>query len=178
MNSKTILGALAALFFVAMIASPAKATDRPDIVAGLGTFPLMTDKISGDVTLGIIYDPTLMSSKSDAENIKKIVDAGIDLPGGGKLSALLVSVEELGKLSRVRAAFITPGLESHFADIALATSAASVLTMTTDVACVKAGTCIIGVATKPGVTIYFNKTAADAAKIEFSQAFAMLVRQL
>jgi len=173
-----------ALFYIAralvlgmMVSSPAFATERLDIVSGLNTLPLLINKITGDTTMAIVYDPASTSSKSDADGIKKMVDAGITMPSGGKLSAILVSVNELGKLSRARIAFLTPGLSKYFTGINTATSAASILTISTDIGCVRAAKCIIGVSTKPSLTIYYSKTAADNAKIEFSQAFSMLVKQ-
>ena len=159
----------------------ALATDSLDITSGLNTLPLLVDKITGDTTIGIAYNPLSSTSASDAHNIKAMIDAGektgIKLPGRGKLSAILVSVNELGKLSRARIAFLTPGLEAYFANINTATSAASILTITTDIDCVRAAKCIIGIETKPNLTIYYSKSAADSAKIEFSQSFSMLVKQ-
>jgi len=127
--------------------------------------------------MAIVYDPANAVSRTDAESIKKIVDSGIKIQGGGKLDAILVSVSELGKLSRAKIAFLTPGLSAHYTAINRATSAASIITITTDIECVRVAKCIIGVSTQPNLTIYYSKEAADNAKIEFSQAFSMLVKQ-
>ncbi|MDP9127182.1 MAG: hypothetical protein M3N08_02825 [Pseudomonadota bacterium] len=178
MSRRIFLTVAGAIALAGLNPLPCLATERQDIVAGLDTLPMMVDKISGDVTMAIIFDAAIPASKADADNVKAIVDAGINVPGGGKLSALLVNVNDLAKLSRVRLAFMTTGLAPHFADINLVTSAASVLTVSTDISCVTAGACIIGISNSPKLAIYFNKAAADAAKIEFSQGFAMLVRQL
>lgn len=50
--------------------------------------------------------------------------------------------------------------------------------MSTDLGCVKANKCILGLVSKPSVDIYYSKSAADAAKITFSPAFTMLVKQI
>jgi hypothetical protein len=170
-------GAAATLLLGLALAMPAVATERLDIQVGTKALPLLTNKMSGDVPMAVVYDPANAESKTDAEGIKKVVDDGIDVPGGIKLSAMLVGVGELSKLSTAKIAFLTPGLSAHFDAIGAAAAGAGVLTISTDVDCVKAGKCIIGVVTKPSVTIYFSKAASEAAKISFSQAFIMLVKQ-
>jgi hypothetical protein len=171
------LGAMAALFLGVALADPAAATEPLDIQVGLKALPLLTTKITGEATMAVVYDPANAASKADAEGIKKTVDGGIDVPGGVKLSAMLVGVGELSKLSTAKIAFLTAGLASQFDAIGAAAAAAGVLTISTDVDCVKAGKCILGIVTKPSVTIYYSKPASEAAKISFSQAFTMLVKQ-
>jgi hypothetical protein len=168
---------LLALVLCIFIAPVCMATEQSDITAALKALPLLTNKMTGDVATAILYDPSNSASEADAKNIKKIIDAGMQAPGGNKLSAILVSVHELGKLSRAKIAFLTPGLGSYLDDISTATSAASILTFSTDIDCVRAGKCIIGITTSPSLTIYYSKPAAEAAKIEFSQNFSMLVKQ-
>jgi len=169
-------GAATLLLWFAL-ASPAAATERLDIQVGTKALPLLTNKMSGDVPMAVVYDPANADSKTDAEGIKKNVDDGIDAPGGIKLSAMLVGVGELSKLSTAKIAFLTPGLSAHFDAIGAAAAGAGVLTISTDIECVKAGKCILGVATKPSVTMYYSKAASEAAKITFSQAFTLLVKQ-
>ncbi len=169
---------LFSLTFAVALPNVASATERADIVAGLNALPLLTSKLTGDITMAVIYDPADAVSSAEATGIKAIVDAGMPVPGGGKLSAILVGVGELSKLARAQIAFVTKGLTQYYADISTATSAASILTITTDIDCVSAAKCILGVATKPGITIYFSKTASDSAKIEFMQEFIMLAKQL
>ncbi len=155
----------------------ARATELADVNAGLNTLSQLMNKITGDTIMAVVYDPANATSVADAQEIKKIVAGGIRMPDGSKLSAQLVGINELGKLSRARIAFLTPGLQADFTDIGTATSAASILTISTDIECVRAGKCIIGVEAKPVLTIYYSKQAADNAKIEFTQAFSMLVKQ-
>jgi hypothetical protein len=168
---------LTLLYILIIIPLCACATEKIDILSGLNTLPLLINKINGDTTIAIVFDSTDSPSRADAFRIKAMIDAGMQVPGGGRLSAMMVSVNDLGKLSRAQIAFITPGLEAHFTDISTATSAASILTITTDIECVRAAKCIVGISTKPSLTIYYSKPAADSAKIEFSQAFSMLVKQ-
>jgi hypothetical protein len=176
MKRTRFVSAVCALLLIGAFSHPSSATEQKDIVVGLKALPLLTNKITGDAAMAVIYDPANAASKSDAEGIKKIVDGGVDVPGGGKLSATLVGVGELSKMSGYKIAFVTPGLSSHYG--AIGSSSSGVLTITADVDCVKAAKCIVGVVTSPDVAIYYSKPAADAAKIDFSSAFAMLVKQL
>lgn len=176
MKKVCLIGALCVLALGVALSGPASATEQKDVVVGLKALPMLTNKITGDAAMAVVYDPGNAASKSDADGIKKIVDAGVDVPGGGKVSATLVGVGELSKLSGYKIAFITPGLSAHYG--AIASSSSGVLTITTDIDCVKAGKCTIGVVTSPDVTIYYSKAAGDAAKVDFSAAFAMLVKQL
>lgn len=176
MKKAFTLWAICACALGVLFSTPSFATEQKDIIVGLKALPLLINKIPGDANMAVVYDPANAASKTDADNIKKIVDAGLDIPGGGKLSATLVGVGELSKLSSSKIAFITPGLSSQYG--AIAAAATGVLTITADIPCVKAGKCIIGVVTSPDVTIYYSKAAADAAKIDFSSAFTMLVKQL
>ena len=164
MNFLTSFMAVCTLVLGVSFSAPAQAVEKSDIEAGLRTLPLLLNKITGDTTIAIVYDPADAASVADAEKIEKIVHDGMTIPGGGKLSAMRVSVSELAKLSRVKVAFLTTGLGPHFTSINTATSAASILTISTDLDCVRAAKCIIGVATQPGVSIYYSKAAADSAK--------------
>src|SRR5262249_25135340 len=118
-------------------------------------------------------------SKADADAIKAAIDGGIEAPGGGKLTATQVGIGETAKLSGAKIAFIARGVPvSAFDAINNAAAANGVLTMTTDLDCVRANKCILGIVSKPSIEIYYSKAASDAAKIGFSQAFAMLVKQV
>ena len=50
--------------------------------------------------------------------------------------------------------------------------------MTSDLDCVKANRCILGIVSRPNVEIYLSKSAAEAAKVGFSQAFIMIAERV
>ena len=181
LNRATLLRLLTlawlALALAVFCPAPVQAVERADIEAGLKTLPLLMTRMTGDLTMAVVYDSANPVSKAEGEKVKSLIDAGIQLPGGGKLTALPITTAEIGKLSRAKLAYLTSGLGAQLNDVAAATAAASILTLTMDIDCVRVAHCIIGVETKPSVTIYFSKTAADDAKIEFVQAFNMVVKQ-
>ncbi len=152
------------------------ATDALDLSVELKTLPLLTNKITGQAVVAIIYNPALSESKTEAESLKATIDAGVEAPGGVKLTAILVSTDNLSKLSEAKIGIVTAGGCTDAVSAAAATY--GVLTMSSDLECVKANRCIIGVVSRPSVEIYLSKSAADAAKIGFSQAFIMIVKQV
>lgn len=75
------------------------ATDQADLAVGMKTLPLLTNKITGSATVAVVFDPANAASKSEADAIKAIIEGGLQVSGDVKLSASLVSVGDLGKLS-------------------------------------------------------------------------------
>lgn len=110
--------------------------------------------------------------------MKAIVDNHFEISGDIKLLAVLVPTNDLNKLAGSRVALLTGGLSKYYEDINKIATSNSILTMSTDLACVRAGKCIIGIISKPMVEIYYSKSAAEAAKISFSQVFSLLVKQI
>lgn len=171
----------ALLGLLLLLATPVLAfaeTDKSDLSVGMKTLPLLTDKITGNASLAIIYDPSNPASQREAGNVKAILDSGFEAPGDLKLRGVLVPVGDLGKLSGSRVAILTGGLRGYYDAISRAASSRSILTMSTDMACVQAGKCVLGIASKPHVEIYYSKEAADNAKISFGQVFTLLVKQI
>lgn len=164
-----------------MAATPAfaHATDSTDIMVGLKTLPVLATKISGAATLAVVYDPALPDSKSDADAIKAAVDGLTEAPGGVKLQAILVGTNALSQLAGAKIAFLAKGVPpAAFDPVSNAANSGSILTISTDLACVKANKCILGVVSKPSVEIYFSKAASESAKVGFVPAFSMLAKQI
>lgn len=177
MNQLRSIIVLAALCFIVLLSPDvAYATDELDLSVGLKTLPLLINKISGATKLAIIFDPKIPDSKAEADQIKAVIDGGLEAPGGVQLSALLVSTENLSKLNNIKIGIVTKGACTDA--VSAAASANSVLTMTSDLDCVRANRCILGVVSRPSVEIYFSKSAADAAKVEFSLSFIMVVKRV
>jgi len=163
---------------LSVVSFSAQATDQKDLTIGLKTFPLLENKIVGNAVAAIIYDPANPSSKADAEAIRAVIDAGLMAPGGVTITAVMVPVSELSKLSTAKLAFVASGTKGSFDAIGVAAAAAGILTISADLDCVRANKCVLGVVSSPSVEIYYSKHAGDAAKVSFSQAFTMLVKEI
>ncbi len=169
------------LFFLSSLVAPMPVeamTDEADLLVGLKVLPLLTEKMTGTVMFAIIFDPDNASSKQEAESIKNILDGNFETPGNVKLSPFLVPVNNLDLAVGSKIAFITAGLSKYYDGIGRAAGNGKILTMSTDLACVEANKCVIGIISKPNVEIYYSKSAAEAASIGFSQVFSLLVKQI
>ena len=175
-HSATLMAAVVAVT-VSFSAMSAHATEQKDLAVGLKTLPLLTNKLSGTAVAAVVFDPANPASKSDADAIKAALDGGMKA-GDVAISGVLVPVSDLSKLASAKIAFVAQGTSSSFDKIASAASSNGVLTISTDLDCVKGGKCVLGVVSSPSVEIYYNKAAGDAAKVTFSPAFTMLVKQI
>jgi hypothetical protein len=177
LKSRLAIAALCVgLAAVSLPVHQAHATDQTDLTVGLKTLPLLNNKITGTAVAAVVFDPANAESKADADAIKAVIDGGLEAPGGVKLTSLMVPVSEIAKISGAKIAFVTKAACTDATSAAAASG--GVLTISTDIDCVKAGKSILGVVSKPSVEIYYSKAAGDAAKVGFSQAFSMLAKQV
>lgn len=179
MRIMRILGATSILLFSLLATHPVWATNQLDLSVALKTLPLLTNKIASPAVVAIIYNPASPESKVDAEAIKSIIDSGLEAPGNIKLTARMTSTSELSGLSGAKIAFLAHGLSlADYSVVSTAASSVGVLTICTDIECVKTNKCVLGVVSKPQVEVYYSPTAAEAAKISFASAFTMLAKQV
>ena len=80
-------------------------------------------------------------------------------------------------VSGVDAALFVGGAAGDAGAVQAATSA-GVMTVSTDMTCVQAGNCVMGVQSEPAVRIVVNSAAASSASVSFSTAFAMMVEEI
>lgn len=162
-----------------LMVQPAFATDVLDISTALKTLLLMNDKPSGAIVVAVVFDPAAPASKADAAAIKNNIDNGAGVPSGLNITAKLVETSALGNLSGAKVALLASDLPAgSFSAVSAAANALGVLTVSTDLACVKSGKCVLGIVSKPRVEILYNAAAADAAHISFANTFLMLVEHI
>jgi hypothetical protein len=147
-----------------------------DLRVGLKTLRLLNNKPSGPLAMLVVFDPDNAASKQEAQSIVKDVGEGFRASADVTVTAVALPVAELGKHEGARLVFVTAGLDRFWAD--MQRHAGGMLTLTTDLACVKANRCIVGIVSQPSVDIYFSRAAAEAQKIAFSDAFAMLAKNV
>ncbi len=154
------------------------ATDKADLLVSMKILPLLAKKITGPTSFAIIYNPADTGSSEEAKGIKAILEGNFETPGNIKLISVLVPVNNLGLIADSRMAILTSGLKDYYEEISKISIGKNILTMSTDLACVRAGKCVIGIVSKPMVDIYYSKAAADTANIVFSQIFTLLAKQM
>lgn len=161
-----------------IFALPAIAADKADLLVGMKILPLLAEKVTGPTTFAVIFDPANISSRHDAEGVKALLNGNFATPGDVKLIPVLVPVNNLVLLADSKIALLADGLSNYYEEIGRVAASKGILTMSTDLACVKADKCVIGIVSKPDVDIYYSKAAMDASHIVFSQIFTLLAKQI
>lgn len=131
----------------------------------------------GIVPVAIVYQPGNSNSEAEASDMERRLGNGMRI-GRASLRMRRVSVSNLGQLGGVKAAFLTSGLRAHQDDVAEASSAQSILTITSDTDCVTAGRCVVGITSASRTQIIVSKAAARRSGIRFGSAFLMLVKEV
>lgn len=130
---------------------------------------------SGTIPAAIVYEPGNPVSEAEAASIER---AGPLVAGKGTLHVRRVPANALGQLAGVRVAFVTSGLREQEGQIGAAAARLSILTITSDLACVQAAHCVAAISSSPRVQITVSRAAAKAANIQFGSAFLMLVKEI
>lgn len=130
---------------------------------------------SGPTIAAIIYEPGNEASEREARTIERELDSGLTV-GSLAFRPRRVAANALGELAGARIAFVTKGANSR--QLALVTAARSMLTISSDPACARAGQCTVAIQSRPKVQIIVSRAACTAARIRFSAAFLMLVREI
>lgn len=129
------------------------------------------------VSAAIVFDPADPVSVAEAGAIERQVGAGV-AAGRTTVRVHRVPVSQLGSLSGTGVAFVTGGLRERHGDIAAAAQRFGILTITSDLSCVTAGRCAVGVSTSGKTQITINRAACKAARVGFGSAFLMLVKEI
>ena len=139
------------------------------------TMGFVGNGMTGVAVIGVAFSVDSLASRREADAMRAIVGDG--LPTGRVVLRLrLVPVEQLPTVSGIDALFVTAGLSANAAVLAAARRL-HIPTMSTDMSCVEAATCILGFSSSPTVQIVIDRGAADQAGVRFVEAFRMLVRE-
>lgn len=122
-------------------------------------------------TVAIVFAP---GDAAEAEALYAAMAGGLSA-GRVTLNSQLIPLGQ--RVSGVDAALFVGEASADSAAVRAATSA-GVLTVSTNLSCVRAGDCVMGVQSAPPVQILVHRAAADTASIRFSTAFSMMVEEL
>ncbi len=133
--------------------------------------------LSGPTQAAIIYAPDNAASLAEAVALEHTVGSGYSA-GAVVVHARRVPIGSLDDLRGFRVAFVTAGLRGSYDQVAAAAARASVVTITSDQACVRAARCVVGIGTGERVQITVSRAAARAVNARFGSAFLMLVKEI
>jgi hypothetical protein len=130
---------------------------------------------SGAIIAAIIYRPGDAVSENEARTIEHALGSGLVI-GSLRLKPKRVAIGSLDELTGAKVAFVTRGTD--YREIASATAPRSILTISSDPACARAGYCVVTIGSAPRVQIIVSKAASRAAKLRFSSGFLMLIKEI
>lgn len=166
----------ASVFALSFLATGVYAQSSRDAihVAGRSVLFLMPN-LSGNVTTAIIYEPGDAASEKEARAIARSLSGGMNV-GSLTLQPKRVASNGLEQLAGAKVAFVTRG--TNYREIASATAARSILTLSLDPACTRAGYCVLAVSSDARVQILVSKAATSAARLKFNSSFLMLIQEI
>ena len=130
---------------------------------------------TGEVTVGIVYEPSNARSNQEAEALQKMFGSGLK-SGDLTLKPVLVKLDDVGRAD-VGVVFLTEGVGAAAMKVAEATRTKHILCITTDTAQVQSGACVMSVHSEPKTAIQVNRAAAAASGAVFTSVFRMMITE-
>jgi hypothetical protein len=167
----------AAAFAIVVIAPGAASTPRVDNIVQVGgrVTSFMQPRLTGVIIAAIIYEPGNAASENEARSIERSMGEGM-VVGSARLVPRRVSTSALQGLAGARLAFVTRG--TNYRAIASVAASRSILTISADPACARAGYCVVAISAAPRIQITVSRAASRAANLRFNSSFLMLVREI
>ncbi len=124
--------------------------------------------------IAVVYATGDAASKADAAGIVALFGDGLT-SGGGMLTAKQIDAKSFGNGTGYVAIILAAGAE----DTGLGnTKSHGLLSISATDSLVRSGRCVMAVHSEPRVDITVNRAAAQAAGIDFTAAFGMLVHEI
>jgi hypothetical protein len=164
--------------FLLCLAQPGScnATTLNELKVGVRVFDFMVLPPHGKTPLAVIYDGQNRASLEDARAIQGWVNSGV-ASGKAELIPSLVDARELDEAPDFRLAIVANGSHAFDTRILAYAQKKQTLTISSDLACMQAGKCVVGIVGSPRVEVIINREAAASCGITFAEAFRMMVRE-
>jgi hypothetical protein len=173
-RSPWLAGAL--LFLVA--GSPALADwTKTDVQVAARALSFVADPLSGTVRVGIIYASDSPRSLRQAQSLRNMLADGLRI-GTVELRPVLVDSTKAANAD-VDLFFLTEFIPADGTpDLLGDATGRPILCVTTDIAQVRTGSCVMGVQSRPRVEVFVNRAAASANGVTFSTVFRVMITEL
>ena len=128
------------------------------------------------VSMGIVYDPSSLESTTFANHM---IDEHRAKSGGTvKFVLHLVPVQELAAHADLQMAFIVGDLNVYYEEIKAFTNEHHIFTLSNELDCLQAQSCILGIEIKDNVTIYLKESVLRSHGFSVNAAFKFLAKRL
>ena len=146
-----------------------------DLQVAMRALSFMEPPLAGPVRVGILYAPENPNSVRDAEALRDLLGAG--LPAGKlELKPSLIRIQDAAA-ARVDLFFLA-GFVSAAQANAAGIGALKKPCVTTDIAQVEGGACLMGVRSSPRIQIVINRAAAKDSGIKFATVFRVMITEI
>lgn len=167
-----VLGLSLSLF--TLIPLSAQADGAREVQVAGRTLSFLDGGPTGRVVLGIVFDPSKPASVAEKDEVMGALGAGMAV-GGITLVGKPVEVAEAAG-SGAGALYVTHGV--NYAAAGAVGKAKKIITISSDMACVTSGACVMGVAAAPKVEIVVNSATAGATGVQFKAAFKLMIKEI
>jgi hypothetical protein len=135
----------------------------------------MEKPLSGNVRLGIVYDPADAQSRASANAVVKLLGTGLKAGSVVFLPVLTNIDQAMG--APVDAFFLPGDVADPAKKISRATASRKLPCITLNIRQVRDGDCVLGINVDPKVEIYLNRAAAEDSGTTFVSVFRMMVTE-
>jgi hypothetical protein len=152
-------------------------TSTKAVLVAVRTLGFVLNPPTGAVDLAVVYDPSQPASLADLKTVTTTLTNGTAV-GAAVVRPVPVPVAELSRIKSFHFVLLVGGLQPWFSTVADLVHGQGILTISTDLGCVRAGQCVMGVAVEPRVQVLVNRVAAQAAAVDFAVSFRMMITEL
>jgi len=169
---------LAAILSFLIAAPPALANwTKTDVQVAARALSFVTGPLSNTVRVGIVYAAGSPGSVRQAQSLRGMLADGLRI-GALELRPVLIDATVVASAD-VDLFFLTEFVPPDETPNLLADGTRRpVLCVTTDIAQVRSGNCIMGVRSQPKVEVFVNRAAASLNDITFSTVFRVMITEL
>ncbi len=139
------------------------------------TLTFLDNGPTGRVTFAVVFDPSKPASVAEKDEVMAALGAGMAV-GAVTVVGKAVDVGSVAGTSGVGAFYLTHGV--NYASVGAAAKSKKILSISSDMACVQSGACVMGVAASPKVEIVVNSASAAAVGASFKAAFKMMIKEI
>ncbi len=139
------------------------------------TLTFLDNGPSGRVTFAVVFDPSKPASVAEKDEVMAALGAGMAV-GAVTVVGKAVDVGSVAGTTGVGAFYLTHGV--NYASVGAAAKSKKILSISSDMACVQSGACVMGVAASPKVEIVVNSSSAGAVGASFKAAFKMMIKEI